>query len=239
MKKVDILVVAAHPDDAELACSGTIAKQVQAGYAVAILDLTAGELGTRGTPELREAEAKESSGILGVKYRWNAGLRDGFFEINETQILEVIKYIRLAQPNIIIANAPDDRHPDHGRAAKLVERANFLSGLRKVYTTWDGKEQETWRAKNLYHYIQDRWLKPDFIVDISSTFSIKVNAIKAFKSQFYDPDSSEPETYISSSTFMQYIEGRAIEFGHQIGVQYGEGFISAKPVGVGDISTLI
>ncbi|MFN8415877.1 MAG: bacillithiol biosynthesis deacetylase BshB1 [Cytophagaceae bacterium] len=239
MKKVDILVIAAHPDDAELACSGTIAKQVQAGYTVAILDLTAGELGTRGTPELREEEAKESTRILGVKYRWNAGLRDGFFEITEEQLLEVIKYIRLAKPDIIIANAPEDRHPDHGRAASLVERASFLSGLRKIETKWEEEAQEPWRPKNVYHYIQDRWLKPDFIVDISSTFSIKVNAIKAFKSQFYDPNNSEPETYISSSTFMQYIEGRAIEFGHQIGVQYGEGFISAKSVGVDDISTLI
>ncbi|MCU0415955.1 MAG: bacillithiol biosynthesis deacetylase BshB1 [Cytophagaceae bacterium] len=236
---IDVLVFAAHPDDAELACSGTIAKLVRQGKRVALVDLTLGELGTRGTPEIRLQEASASATILGLSSRHNAQFKDGYFEIDASHIQTVISYIRFFQPDIILANAPEDRHPDHGRAAQLIQRAHFMSGLTKIETSWEGLTQQAHRARKLYHYIQDRWLTPSFIVDITDTYPIKLDSIKAFSSQFYNPSNQEPSTYISSPTFLSYIEGRAIEMGHQIGVKYGEGFISSSPIGIEDVTELL
>lgn len=226
--KVDILVIAAHPDDAELACSGTIAKHIEKGYKVAILDLTQGELGTRGNIETRAFEANKASEILKLTHRSNAKLRDGFFESVEEQLKKIISYIRFYQPSIVIGNAPEDRHPDHGRAGGMIERAVFLSGLVKIETSYDGSAQSPWRPNHYFQYIQDRLLTPDFIVDITPYWETKLHSIQAYSTQFYDPNSKEPTTYISRPEFLSYIEARAIEFGHAIGVKYGEGFISKK-----------
>ena len=236
--KLDILVFAAHPDDAELACSGTILRQVALGYKVGIVDLTRGELGTRGTAEIREQEAADSSKILGLSIRENCGLSDGFFENNKTSQLALIKFIRKYQPEVVLGNAPEDRHPDHGRAGKLIEDACFLSGLRKIETDFDGGSQEEWSPRQFFHYIQDRYINPDFVVDVTPYWETKVAAIKAFKTQFYNPESEEPETYISSGDFFQFIEARSREIGHQIGATHGEGFVKSKQIGISDIMKL-
>ena len=190
MNKLDILVFAAHPDDVELACSGTVLKHISLGYKVGIVDLTKGELGTRGSAAIRSEETKVASELLGIHIRENLGFRDGFFEIDEVHLLKVVEVIRKYQPEIILANAASDRHPDHKRAGDLVSRANFLSGLLKVQT----ENQTHWRAKAVYRYIQDNYMEPDFVVDISGFETKKLDAIKAFKSQFYDPNSNEPST---------------------------------------------
>ncbi|HSZ25827.1 MAG TPA: bacillithiol biosynthesis deacetylase BshB1 [Cytophagaceae bacterium] len=232
--KLDILVLAAHPDDAELACSGTIMAHVAMGKKVGVADFTRGELGTRGTPEIRAREAAEGAKIMGLDIRDNLCLADGFFLNNEETIITIIKTIRQYQPEIVLANAVYDRHPDHGMGGELATRACFLSGLRKIETG-----QEAWRPKNVYHYIQDRMITPDFIFDITPYWERKKEAIKAYKTQFYDPANKEPLTYISTPEFMLYTEARALEFGHAIGVKYGEGFTKEKQLGVKDLFDLI
>ena len=222
--KLDILVMAAHPDDAELSCAGTILKHIAAGKKVGIVDFTRGELGTRGTPEIRLHESADASKILGLQARENLGIRDGFFRNDEETQLKLIEVIRKYQPDIVLANALEDRHPDHGKGAQLAIDACFLSGLRQIKTG----NLPAWRPAQVYHYIQDRYLEPDFVVDISTQWNQKEAAIRAFKSQFFDPSSSEPASYISSPDFLHFIQARAMEMGHKIGVKYGEGFQSQK-----------
>jgi bacillithiol biosynthesis deacetylase BshB1 len=238
--KLDILVIAAHPDDAELGCGGTLAKHVSLGHKVGIVDLTRGELGTRGTPQLREEEAMEAAKIQGVSVRDNLGLKDGFFQNDPEHQLAVIRAIRKYRPEIILANAIYDRHIDHGKGASLAFDASFLSGLLKIETVDDqGNKQEPWRPKAFYHYIQSQFIEPDFIVDISAFWETKIKAIKAFKSQFFDASSQEPETYISKPGFLKMIEARAIEYGHAIGTQHGEGFTVRRYPGVNSLFDLM
>jgi bacillithiol biosynthesis deacetylase BshB1 len=236
--KLDILVFAVHPDDAELGCSGTILKHIAAGKKVGIVDLTRGELGTRGTAETRDVEAAESAKILGLHARENLGIRDGFFKNDEAHQLQVIRMIRKYQPEIILSNALADRHPDHGRASNLVHDSIFLSGLLKIETTLDGIAQEPWRPRLSLHYIQDLYIKPDIIVDITPFIDKKVASIQAFKTQFYNPDHLEAETYISSPEFFETVLARAREFGKSIGATFGEGFTSHKLLGVDDLFNL-
>jgi len=236
--KLDILVIAAHPDDAELSCSGTIAAHVAMGHKVGILDLTQGEMGTRGTPEIRLRESEDSSRILGLQARENVSFRDVFFKDDESHHLEIVQILRKYRPEIVLANAVSDRHPDHGKGALVASKACFISGLRKVVTQLDGVEQDIWRPKNIYHYIQNNYIQPDFVVDITGHWSKKVESIKAFKSQFFDPDNTEPESFISSPEFFDFIEARAKEFGHTIGVKYGEGFTVEKMMGVKNLFDL-
>ncbi|MFL5731224.1 MAG: bacillithiol biosynthesis deacetylase BshB1 [Cytophagaceae bacterium] len=237
--KLDILVFAAHPDDAELSCAGTIVSAIAKGRKAGIIDLTRGELGTRGNAEIRDREAAAAAKVLGIHVRENALFADGFFQNDETHNLELIRFIRKYQPEIVLANAVSDRHPDHGRGSELVSRACFLSGLRKIETKLGNKIQKEWRPKAVYHYIQDRHITPDFVVDISRYWDKKEKAIRAYKSQFYDPMSKEPQTYISDPEFFSFIEARAREMGHAIGVKYGEGFTREKLVGVRDLFDLI
>ncbi|NBV14827.1 MAG: bacillithiol biosynthesis deacetylase BshB1 [Sphingobacteriia bacterium] len=232
--KLDVLAIAAHPDDAELACSGTLVQLKKRGYKIGILDLTRGELGTRGTPELRELEAKASAEILGLDFRANLNFRDGFFENEETHQLALIQWIRHLQPRLVLANAPEDRHPDHGRAGSLALQACFYSGLSKVVTHWEGNLQPAYRPEKVWQYIQDRWIQPSVVIEISDSFETKIASIKAFASQFYNPGLQEPETYISSPDFWHQIESRARTVGHLIGVRYGEGFILPGPVEIKD-----
>lgn len=237
--KLDILVMAAHPDDAELAVSGTIAAAIAQGKKVGIVDFTRGELGTRGTPEIRLAESAEASQILGIHARVNLELADGFFQNDQESQLKLIEVIRAFQPEIVLANALEDRHPDHGKGAQLAIDACFLSGLRKIETTREGVKQTEWRPKQLFHYIQDRYLTPDFVIDISKHWATKEASIRAFRSQFFDPNSTEPASYISSPEFLNFIEARAREMGHKIGVQYGEGFQTQKTIAIQDLTSLI
>ncbi|CAN5579493.1 bacillithiol biosynthesis deacetylase BshB1 [soil metagenome] len=230
--KLDLLVFAAHPDDAELSCGGTIIKHILEGKKVGIVDLTSGELGTRGSGELRLKEASAASKVLGISVRENLGFADGFFQNDEAHQRGVIAQIRKYQPEIIICTAVSDRHPDHGRAAKLVSDANFYSGLMKVETIHDGKNQQYWRAKAVYHSIQDRYIKPDFVIDISDMMDKKMEAIHAFKSQFYSALSKEPVTPISTKEFIDGLFARASEYGRAIGVKYGEGFTTERIIGV-------
>lgn len=238
MNKLDILVIAAHPDDAELGCSGTIAAHIAKGFKVGIVDLTHGEMGTRGTPEIRLQEAEEAGRILGLSARENLGFKDIYFKDDEAHQLELIKVIRKYQPEIVLANAITDRHPDHGKGASLASNACFMSGLRKIETELDGELQKAWRPKFVYHYIQNNYIQPDFIVDISAHWDIKVASIMAFKSQFYDPSSQEPASFISSPEFLPFIESRSREFGHRIMVKYGEGFTVERFIGVDNLFNL-
>lgn len=237
--KLDILAFAAHPDDVELSCSGTLIKHVKAGRKAGIIDLTRGELGTRGSAEIRASEAAEAAAVLGLSIRENLEMADGFFDLSQGNKLEVIKRIRKYRPEIILANAFDDRHPDHGRASKLVSDACFLAGLTKIETTHEGATQHAWRPKAVYHYIQDRYFRPDFIVDISEHMEQRVAALKAYKSQFYDPNSKEPVTAIATQQFMDNLLGRAGELGRIIGVEYGEGFQVERIPGVKDLFNLL
>jgi bacillithiol biosynthesis deacetylase BshB1 len=238
--KLDILVFASHPDDAELSCSGTMVSHVRMGRKVGLIDLTRGELGTRGTPETREKEAEKSAGILGVSIRQNLGLPDGFFDVSMDNILAVARKVREFRPEIVLANAVHDRHPDHGRAARLVEEACFYSGLKKIAIhDLQGNSLEPWRPSALYHYIQSNYIEPDFIQDISGSWEEKINSIKAFNSQFYDPDSQEPETFISKPGFLRFIEDRCRIWGHMIGTEYGEGFTVNRKIGVRNLFDLI
>jgi N-acetylglucosamine malate deacetylase 1 len=237
--KLDILVLSAHPDDAELGCSGTIARDISMGYKVGIVDLTQGELGTRGSAEIRASEASESAKILGVTVRENLKLRDGFFQNSEEDQLKIVKAIRKFQPNIVLTNAVKDRHPDHAKGAHLVYDACFLSGLIKIKTQNEGTDQLPWRPSVVYHFIQSQYIEPDFIVDISEHWETKIKSIKAFKTQFFNPDSNEPQTYISTENFLRMIESRAIEYGHSIGAKYGEGFTVSRALGVRSLFDLI
>jgi bacillithiol biosynthesis deacetylase BshB1 len=238
MEKLDILVIAAHPDDAELGCSGTIAAHISKGYRVGIVDLTHGEMGTRGTPEIRLQESAEAARILGLSARENLGFKDIYFKDDEAHQLELIKVIRKYQPNIVLANAVTDRHPDHGKGASLATNACFMSGLIKIETDLGGVVQQAWRPKFVYHYIQNNYIEPDFIVDISAHWDTKVASIMAFKSQFYDPSSKEPSSFISSPEFLPFVESRSRELGHRIMVKYGEGFTVERFIGVKDLFDL-
>ena len=239
MNKLDILVFAAHPDDAELSCAGTIAAHVAAGHTCGIIDLTKGEMGTRGTPDLRIVEANKSADILGLQVRENLGMADVKFENNWENQIEIIRMIRKYRPEVILANAIKDRHPDHGRGAEIVQQAYFKSGLAKIRTQMDGVEQEAYRPKRLFHYIQTDYIEPSFVVDVSEHWEKKVSSIQAFGSQFFNPDSNEPDTFISSTRFMDFIEARAKELGHRIGVKYGEGFTMSTTPGVRDLFSII
>ena len=239
MIKLDILALAAHPDDVELSSAGTLIKAIQQGKKAGIVDFTRGELGTRGTPEIRMQEAQAAATIMGLSARENLGFRDGFFKNDEEHQLEVVKAIRKYQPEIVLANAIDDRHPDHGRASFLSKEACFLAGLAMIETVVDGVKQAPWRPKAVYHYIQCIPHTPDFIVDVSSVWETKMNAIRAFKTQFHDPKSGERETYISSPRFMKMVDSRGIHYGHEIGVEYGEGFTVERAIGTDTIFNLI
>ncbi|MET3115266.1 bacillithiol biosynthesis deacetylase BshB1 [Pedobacter sp. CG_S7] len=236
--KLDLLVFAVHPDDAELGCSGTILKHIAAGKKVGIVDFTRGELGTRGTEMTREEEAADSAKVLGLHTRENLGFRDGFFKNDEAHQLEVVKMIRKYQPEIVLSNALHDRHPDHGRAGDLVYDACFLAGLPKIVTVLDGADQTAHRPRLLLQYIQDRYIEPDIIIDITPFINTKIESIKAFKTQFYNPDVDGQETYISSPEFFESIIGRAREYGKSIGATYGEGFTCRKLLGVDDLFQL-
>ena len=237
--KLHLLAIAVHPDDIELSCAGTVIKHADMGQAVGIVDLTQGELGTRGTAELRLQEAQDAAKVMGVAVRENAGMRDGFFQNDEAHQLKIIHYLRKYQPEIVIANALQDRHPDHGRAGKLIADACFLAGLRKVETLENGKPQAAWRPKRVYHMIQDRPYEPSFIVDISSSFEKKMAAIKCYKSQFHDPNSGEPITYIATEGFLQNITSRDALLGKRIGAAYGEAFISENIPGITSLDSLL
>jgi bacillithiol biosynthesis deacetylase BshB1 len=233
--KVDILAIGVHPDDVELSCSGTLLKAVQAGKKTAILDLTRGEMGTRGTPELRKIEATNAGEILGVSDRIILDMGDGLFAHNNENMLEIVQHIRYYQPDIVLANAENDRHPDHGRAGKLITDACFYAGLKKIETEWNGEKQKAHRPKNVYHYIQDYYTEPHLIVDVSAVWDEKIKSILAYSSQFYNPNSNEAETPISSKSFLDFINGRGTQFGRLINSNYGEGFTMARPAGVQQI----
>lgn len=238
--KLDILVITVHPDDAELGCSGTILKHVALGKKVGVLDLTRGELGTRGTVQSRAEEAAESSKILGLSVRENLGLRDGFFKNEEYEQLELIKAIRKYQPEIVIGNALFDRHPDHQRAGELINDACFLSGLRKIETKVEGVYQEAYRPRLLLQFIQDYYIKPDIVVDVSEFWDQKLKSIRAFKSQFFNESyqEDEPQTYISDPEFLNVIEARAREYGKYIGAKYAEGYTCQRLLGVDNLFDL-
>lgn len=242
MIKLDLLVIAVHPDDAELGAGGTIAKYVAEGKKVGVVDLTRGELGTRGTAETRDREANDAASILGLTVRDNLALRDGFFNNSEEDKLAVIRAIRQYQPEIIITNAITDRHPDHGRAGHMVSEACFLSGLRKIETSYDGVLQEAHRPRLVLQMIQDYYIKPDIVMDITDFYAVKEKSILAYKTQFYtgeESGSDEPQTYISNPDFMESTAARAREFGRSIQVKYAEGFTVKKILGVDDIFHLI
>ena len=238
-EKLDILVITAHPDDAELCCAGTIIKHLKMGRKVGIVDLTKGELGTRGNGEIRLKEAEEASRIMGLTLRDNLGFKDMLFVNDEDHRTEVVMKIREYQPDIVLTNAVYDRHPDHAKAAELVSEACFMSGLPKFQTELQGKDQKAWKPKAVYHIIQSQFIKPDFVVDVSDEWDQKMEAIQAYRSQFHDPDSTEPETFISAPGFLKLIEGRGVEFGYIIGARYAEGFTTERYVGVNDLGDLI
>ncbi|MCE3294785.1 MAG: LmbE family protein [Crocinitomicaceae bacterium] len=230
--KVDILAFAAHPDDVELSAAGTLIKHIKAGKKVALVDLTQGELGSRGTIETRYKEAADASQVMGISARANLKMEDGFFTHSQENLLKIIEQIRYFKPEIVLCNAIDDRHPDHGRASKLVSEACFLSGLRKIETGHDENKQEAHRPKAVYHYIQDRYIQPDFVIDVTEYVEQKFEAVRAYKTQFYDPNSKEPKTPISGEEFFDFLRGRMAEFGRAIGVQYAEGFTVERIPGV-------
>jgi N-acetylglucosamine malate deacetylase 1 len=238
--KLDVLAIGVHPDDVELGCSGTLIKEVKRGKKTGVIDLTQGELGTRGTIETRFQEAKEAAKIMGVSVRENLKMRDGFFQNDEANQLQLIQAIRKYQPEIIIGNILEDRHPDHGRAGQLIYDACFLSGLKRVKTKdEEGREQEKWRPKQLLHYLQDRFYEPDVIIDITEVWEQRLQSIKAYKTQFHNPGSNEDETYISSPEFLESIIARARLLGKRIGVQFAEGFISKKSIGISNLDALV
>jgi len=236
--KLDILAFGAHPDDTELGCSGTLIKHINAGYKVGVIDLTEGQLGSRGSVAERYRESAKAAKIQGLSIRDNLKLEDGWFEHNRESLSLVIQKIRQYKPDIVLANAIKDRHPDHGRAAKLVSEACFYSGLLKVETEYDDARQDQWRPKAVYHYIQDFHIDPDFVIDISEEWETKIASIMAFSSQFYNPLSKEKETPISSKSFLDFLAGKAHEFGRPIGAQYAEGFTSNRYIGIKDLFDL-
>lgn len=237
--KLHILAIGVHPDDLELNCFGTLIKHVTLGDAVGIIDLTKGELGTRGTPEVRISEAKEAAKVIGVSIREFLDMADGFFRNDEHHQRIIIKYLRYYRPEIVITNALADRHPDHGRAGRLVADACFLAGLRKIVTDWNGEAQAQWRPRRVFHMIQDRFTEPSFIVDVATVYHQKMEAIKCYKSQFHNPDWDEPQTYISSGKFLEQIRSRDMLMGKRIGVAYGEAFTCEYTPGITDLNRLL
>jgi len=237
--KLDILVMAAHPDDAELGAGGIILAHVAMGKKVGVVDFTEGELGTRGTAETRKIEAENASKILMLSARENLKLADGFFKNDKESQLKLIAVIRKYQPEIVIANAVTDRHIDHGKGSDLASDACFLSGLRKIETYLDGEKQEIWRPKVVYHYIQDRYITPDFIFDITPYWDKKMEAIKAFNTQFHNPNLNEPQTTLSSPDFIHFLEGRARDLGRTIGTIFGEGFTIERQIGIKNLFDLL
>lgn len=237
--KLDILAFGAHPDDVELSCAATLAKEVDAGKKVGIVDLTQGELGTRGSAEIRMKEAAHAAEILGVHVRENLKLADGFFQNDKESQLKVIEVLRAYRPEIVICNAIDDRHIDHGKGSKLVSDACFLSGLRRIETTRDGVAQEAWRPKVVYHYIQWKELEPDFVVDVTGYMDKKMDSVMAYASQFYDPNSKEPVTPIATEAFKDSIYFRAVNLGRLVGVDHAEGYTTERYAAVDSISDLI
>ncbi|MAP80741.1 MAG: bacillithiol biosynthesis deacetylase BshB1 [Aequorivita sp.] len=237
--KIDILAIGAHPDDVELGCAATLAKEIENGKTVGILDLTRGELGTRGTAEIREKEAQNAAEILGAKFRHNLEFSDGFIVNNAASQLEIIKIIRKYQPNIVLCNAIDDRHIDHGKASKLASDACFLSGLQKIETIFEGNHQKAWRPKHVYHYIQWKNIEPDFVVDVTGFLDKKLQSVFAYKSQFHQENAKEPETPITSTNFRDSITYRAQDLGRLIGTEHAEGFTTERYPAVKSISDLI
>jgi bacillithiol biosynthesis deacetylase BshB1 len=236
--KLEILAFGAHPDDVELGCSGTLAKEISLGKKVGIIDLTRGELGTRGSVEIRNSESVMAANILGVAVRENLDMRDGFFQNEEHNQIKVIEMIRKYQPEMVICNAVRDRHIDHGKGSKLVSDACFLSGLRRIETSIDGVSQAAWRPKVVYHYIQWETLTPDFVVDISGFMDKKIDAILAYGSQFYDPNSKEPESPITSKNFLDSVKYRAQDLGRIVGVDFAEGFTVERYLAVNSLGDL-
>ena len=237
--KLDILAFGVHPDDVELGCAGTIMAAIDQGKKVGMVDLTRGELGTRGTPTTRTQEAAAAAKIMGVDVRENLDMADGFFVNDEAHQRKIIALIRKYQPDVILANAPEDRHPDHGRSAKLVSDAAFLSGLRKVETIHDGATQQAWRPAYTFHYIQDRFIQPSFVIDITKYMDRKIEAVLAYGTQFNSTDTSEPQTYISSPQFLETVKARALMLGKRIGVGYAEGYITEKIIGFSNFDAII
>lgn len=237
-QKLDILAFGAHPDDVELSASGTICKHISQGMRVGIVDLTQGEMGSRGTIETRYEEAKTAAEILGLTYRHNLKMEDGFLEHTKENLLKIVEQIRLLKPEIVLANAIDDRHPDHAKGSKLVSEACFLAGLVKVETTYNGIKQEAHRPKAVYHYIQDRYIKPDFVVDVSDFYEQKMQSILAYKTQFFNPNQEGPKTPISGQDFLDFLTGRMSDFGRPIGVKYAEGFTVERTIGVNNFFDL-
>ncbi|HEY0751014.1 MAG TPA: bacillithiol biosynthesis deacetylase BshB1 [Chitinophagaceae bacterium] len=238
--KLDVLAIGSHPDDVELGCSGTLINEVKRGKKVGIIDLTQGELGTRGTVETRYAEAEAAGKIIGIHARENLKMRDGFFVNDEAHQMQLIRVIRKYQPEIVIGNIMEDRHPDHGRAGSLIYDACFFAGLKQIKTEGaDGKEQERWRPKMLLHYIQDRFYEPDIIIDISDVWEQRMDSIRAYKTQFHTADNTGPQTYISSPEFLEALTARARLLGKRIGVKYAEGFLSKKNIGIRNLDALV
>lgn len=239
VEKLDVLAFGVHPDDVELGCSGTILACIAEDKKVGIIDLTRGELGTRGTVETRKTEAANAAKVLGVQIRENLAMADGFFQNDEINQRKIIQAIRKYQPEIILCNAPEDRHPDHGRSAKLVSDAAFLSGLRKIGTEDEGKNQDAWRSKYVFHYLQDRFLQPDFVVDISEYMAKKIESVLSYTTQFFNPELSEPQTYISSPEFLETVKARAMMLGKRIGVKFAEGYLTDKMIGIKSFDAII
>lgn len=237
--KLDILAFGAHPDDVELSCSGLLMIEAKRGKNIGIIDLTQGELGSRGDVSTRKEESASAAKILGVQVRENLGLEDGFFTNDKPTQLKVIQTIRKYQPDLILCNAPHDRHPDHGRGAKLIADASFLSGLVKIETSENGQKQQPWKPSYLFNYIQDTYLEPDFIIDITSVFETKLSSIKAYTTQFFNPEVEGPETYISKPAFLENLIGSNKLMGKKIGVDYGEGFLSDKKIGLHSLNDLV
>ncbi len=237
--KLDLLAFGVHPDDVELGCSGTILASIAQGKKAGIIDLTQGELGTRGSAAIRKQEATAAASVLGVSVRENLEMADGFFQNNEAHQRKVIQVIRKYKPEIVLCNAVEDRHPDHGRSAQLVSDAAFLSGLRKIETHEDGELQEAWKPKYVFHYIQDRFIQPDFVFDISAYQSKKIESVLCYKTQFHNPELDAPQTYISSPEFLESVKARAMMLGKRIGVQFAEGYVSAKMIGISNFDALI
>lgn len=238
--QLDILAFGVHPDDVELSCSGTLLASIHQGKKVGIVDLTRGELGTRGSAEIRDKEAADAAKILGVHHRENLRMADGFFTHSEENIRKIIVLLRKFRPSVILANAVEDRHPDHGRSAKLVADAAFLAGLQKIETVDEnGNPQQAFRPTQVFHYIQDRVLTPDFVFDVTPFYEKKMESIRAYTTQFYSAESNEPSTYISSPQFLETVKGRDMMMGKKIGVLYGEGFITEKTVGIRDFNHII
>lgn len=237
-EQVDILCITAHPDDVEIGCAGTVAHHVALGHSVGFVELTGGELGTRGTPEIRVQEAHAGAQVLGARFRYQLGLRDGFFRADEESLLKVVISIRRHRPRVVITNAIRDRHPDHGRAAALVAEACFLSGLRRINVQHKGEELEAWRPVTVLHMVQDRWIDPDLVIDVTPHWPNKLEALLCFKSQFHDPKSTEPVSPISVPEFLPMLEGRARDMGRLIATVYGEGFTVVRPPAVRNVLEL-